>query len=95
STISNFKFLVILQPAAKHGQMILVVRHKIDHIKIPSPRGPEFGVLQGVEVVFDCWFESGSMSYAYIHFPFETKEFFSDNFPRLFVARGFRSTRGW
>ncbi|XP_071742036.1 isoleucine--tRNA ligase, cytoplasmic-like isoform X2 [Rutidosis leptorrhynchoides] len=70
-------------------------RHKIDHITIPSPRGPEFGVLRRVEDVFDCWFESGSMPYAYIHYPFENKEFFDKNFPGHFVAEGLDQTRGW
>ncbi|XP_076925325.1 isoleucine--tRNA ligase, cytoplasmic-like [Bidens hawaiensis] len=70
-------------------------RHKIDHITIPSPRGPEFGELHRVEDVFDCWFESGSMPYAYIHYPFENKEYFNKNFPGHFVAEGLDQTRGW
>ncbi|KAK6119823.1 hypothetical protein DH2020_046448 [Rehmannia glutinosa] len=70
-------------------------RHKIDHITIPSRRGPEFGVLRRVEDVFDCWFESGSMPYAYIHYPFENVELFENNFPGHFVAEGLDQTRGW
>lgn len=70
-------------------------RHKIDHITIPSKRGPEFGVLKRVEDVFDCWFESGSMPYAYIHYPFENTELFEHNFPGDFVAEGLDQTRGW
>ncbi|KAH7404650.1 hypothetical protein KP509_15G036400 [Ceratopteris richardii] len=70
-------------------------RHKIDHITIPSRRGPEFGVLKRVEDVFDCWFESGSMPYAYIHYPFENTELFEHNFPGDFVAEGLDQTRGW
>ena len=45
--------------------------------------------------VFDCWFESGSMPYAYIHYPFENKELFEKNFPGHFVAEGLDQTRGW
>ncbi|KAF8118511.1 hypothetical protein N665_0005s0268 [Sinapis alba] len=70
-------------------------RHHIDQITIPSSRGPEFGVLRRVEDVFDCWFESGSMPYAYIHYPFENKELFEQNFPGDFVAEGLDQTRGW
>lgn len=70
-------------------------RHNIDHITIPSQRGPEFGVLRRVEDVFDCWFESGSMPYAYIHYPFENVELFEKNFPGHFVAEGLDQTRGW
>lgn len=70
-------------------------RHHIDQITIPSSRGPEFGVLRRVEDVFDCWFESGSMPFAYIHYPFENKELFEKNFPGDFVAEGLDQTRGW
>ncbi|KAF8402282.1 hypothetical protein HHK36_013234 [Tetracentron sinense] len=70
-------------------------RHNIDHITIPSSRGPEFGVLRRIDEVFDCWFESGSMPYAYIHYPFENVELFENNFPGHFVAEGLDQTRGW
>ncbi|PWZ05187.1 hypothetical protein Zm00014a_001843 [Zea mays] len=70
-------------------------RHYVDDITIPSKRGPEFGVLKRVDDVFDCWFESGSMPYAYIHYPFENRELFEKNFPGNFVAEGLDQTRGW
>ncbi|KAK8518191.1 hypothetical protein V6N13_027669 [Hibiscus sabdariffa] len=70
-------------------------RHNIDHITVPSTRGPEFGVLRRINDVFDCWFESGSMPYAYIHYPFENVELFEKNFPGHFVAEGLDQTRGW
>jgi isoleucyl-tRNA synthetase len=70
-------------------------RHFIDHIPIPSARGADFPPLRRVEDVFDCWFESGSMPYAHIHYPFENREFFDTNFPADFVAEGLDQTRGW
>ncbi|KAK4754476.1 hypothetical protein SAY87_002580 [Trapa incisa] len=70
-------------------------RQNIDHITIPSSRGPEFGVLKRVHDVFDCWFESGSMPYAYLHYPFENTELFEKNFPGHFIAEGLDQTRGW
>ncbi|EHA8588773.1 putative Isoleucine--tRNA ligase, cytoplasmic [Cocos nucifera] len=70
-------------------------RHFIDHITIPDGHGPEYGMLRSVEDVFDCWFESGSMPYAYIHYPFENAELFEKNFPGHFVAEGLDQTRGW
>ncbi|CAN6702394.1 unnamed protein product [Malus baccata var. baccata] len=70
-------------------------RHNIDHITIPSARGPQHGVLRRIDDVFDCWFESGSMPYAYIHYPFENVELFERNFPGHFVAEGLDQTRGW
>lgn len=39
-----------------------------------------------VDEVFDCWFESGSMPYAQLHYPFENKERFERNFPADFIA---------
>ncbi|XP_024517008.1 isoleucine--tRNA ligase, cytoplasmic isoform X2 [Selaginella moellendorffii] len=68
-------------------------RHFIDDITIPSKTGR--GVLHRVDDVFDCWFESGSMPYAYIHYPFENRELFDKNFPGHFVAEGLDQTRGW
>ncbi|CAL5221457.1 g3649 [Coccomyxa viridis] len=68
-------------------------RHMIDHLTIPSRQGK--GVLKRVDEVFDCWFESGSMPYAQLHYPFENKEFFEGNFPADFVAEGQDQTRGW
>ncbi|XWS43910.1 hypothetical protein CRYUN_Cryun16bG0145300 [Craigia yunnanensis] len=70
-------------------------RHNIDHITVPSTRGSEFGVLRRIDDVLDCWFESGSMPYAYIHYPFENVELFEKNFPGHFVAEGLDQTRGW
>ncbi|XP_057456760.1 isoleucine--tRNA ligase, cytoplasmic [Lotus japonicus] len=67
-------------------------RHNIDHITIQSESGR---VLRRVDDVFDCWFESGSMPYAYIHYPFENVELFEKNFPGHFVAEGLDQTRGW
>lgn len=61
-------------------------RHFIDGLTIPSKTGR--GPLRRVDEVFDCWFESGSMPYAYLHYPFENKELFENNFPADFVAEG-------
>nr|GAT56292.1 predicted protein [Mycena chlorophos] len=68
-------------------------RESIDHLTIPSPSGK--GTLKRVEEVFDCWFESGSMPYAQLHYPFENKELFESSFPAQFVCEGIDQTRGW
>jgi isoleucyl-tRNA synthetase len=68
-------------------------RHHIDQLTIPSKQGK--GILRRVDDVFDCWFESGSMPYAQLHYPFENKELFENNFPADFVAEGLDQTRGW
>ena len=53
------------------------------------------GIMKRVPDVLDCWFESGSMPYAQMHYPFENKEKFEDNFPAEFIAEGVDQTRAW
>ena len=53
------------------------------------------GTMKVVDVVFDCWFESGSMPYAQLHYPFENNSRFKNIFPADFVAEGLDQTRGW
>ena len=53
------------------------------------------GIMKRIPEVLDCWFESGLMPYAQVHYPFENKEFFEENFPAQFVAEGIDQTRGW
>lgn len=68
-------------------------KENIDHITIPSKQGK--GLLHRVDEVFDCWFESGSMPYAQLHYPFENKDRFDKGFPADFIAEGLDQTRGW
>ena len=68
-------------------------KEHVDKITIPSKRGK--GVLRRVDEVFDCWFESGSMPYAQMHYPFENQERFTNGFPADFIAEGLDQTRGW
>lgn len=53
------------------------------------------GVMRRVPEVFDCWFESGSMPYASVHYPFENKASFEEMFPADFVGEAQDQTRGW
>eukprot|EP00096_Caligus_rogercresseyi_P012519 TRINITY_DN5272_c0_g1_i1.p1 TRINITY_DN5272_c0_g1~~TRINITY_DN5272_c0_g1_i1.p1 ORF type:complete len:1255 (+),score=336.16 TRINITY_DN5272_c0_g1_i1:63-3827(+) len=69
-------------------------RDTVDSITIPSAR-PGVPPLKRISEVFDCWFESGSMPYAQVHYPFENKKEFEDNFPADFIAEGADQTRGW
>ncbi|XP_072522622.1 isoleucine--tRNA ligase, cytoplasmic [Salminus brasiliensis] len=68
-------------------------RESIDSLTIPSRCGK--GQLKRVSEVFDCWFESGSMPYAQVHYPFENRREFEDTFPADFIAEGIDQTRGW
>ncbi|EZA51423.1 Isoleucyl-tRNA synthetase, cytoplasmic [Ooceraea biroi] len=69
-------------------------RENIDHLAIPSKR-PGRPPLRRVSEVFDCWFESGSMPYAQMHYPFERRKEFDEYFPADFIAEGIDQTRGW
>ena len=69
-------------------------REYIDKITIPSQKGK--GTLHRISEVFDCWFESGSMPYGQVHYPFEVKDYdFKKGFPADFIAEGIDQTRGW
>ncbi|GMR01986.1 MAG: isoleucine--tRNA ligase [Acidimicrobiia bacterium] len=53
------------------------------------------GTMKRVPDVLDCWFESGSMPFAQIHYPFENEQRFEQRFPADFIAEGLDQTRGW
>jgi isoleucyl-tRNA synthetase len=55
----------------------------------------EEGTYRRVEEVLDCWFESGAMPYAQLHYPFENAELFEAGFPAQYIAEGLDQTRGW
>ncbi len=55
----------------------------------------EKGKYQRITEVLDCWFESGSMPYAQLHYPFKNQEMFEKGFPAEFIAEGLDQTRGW
>ncbi|MDR1139672.1 MAG: isoleucine--tRNA ligase [Rickettsiales bacterium] len=68
----------------------------IDTLTRPNPDDPTGkSVMRRVPDVFDCWFESGSMPFAQVHYPFENKEWFENNFPADFITEYIAQTRGW
>ncbi len=68
-------------------------REHVDPLTFQLPG--EDGTYRRVEEVLDCWFESGSMPYAQLHYPFENQEVFKAGFPAEFIAEGLDQTRGW
>ncbi|MGE5670368.1 MAG: isoleucine--tRNA ligase [Fibrobacterota bacterium] len=68
-------------------------RHIVDELDIKCPKCGK--TMQRTPEVLDCWFESGSMPYAQLHYPFEHRKRFEDNFPADFIAEGLDQTRGW
>jgi len=72
-------------------------RETVDDIVIPSQPGAIPRSAACCE--FDCWFESGSMSFSHCHYPFEHSDSFDagtdGRFPADFIAEGLDQTRGW
>lgn len=66
-------------------------KHIVDEVVIEKG-GKRF---MRIPEVLDCWFESGSMPYGQMHYPFENKETFERGFPADFIAEGQDQTRGW
>lgn len=85
-------------PVNENGDLDL---HKpyIDEITFVHPdhldSKDEKYLMRPIGDVFDCWFESGSMPYAQLHYPFENKEGFEKNFPADFIIEAIDQTRGW
>ena len=68
----------------------------IDEVVYPNPADPTGkSMMRRVSDVFDCWFESGSMPYAQVHYPFDNKEWFENHFPADFIVEAMDQTRGW
>lgn len=67
-------------------------RPYVDDIFLVSARGQK---MTRESDLIDVWFDSGAMPYAQLHYPFENKEQFSQNFPADFIAEGVDQTRGW
>ncbi|MBR5433257.1 MAG: isoleucine--tRNA ligase [Bacteroidales bacterium] len=67
-------------------------RPYVDNIILVSPKGQK--MYRETDII-DVWFDSGSMPYAQIHYPFENKENFKNVFPADFIAEGVDQTRGW
>lgn len=68
-------------------------RPYVDDVTIECPHCKK--PMKRVKDVIDCWFDSGSMPYAQLHYPFENKETFKENFPADFICEGIDQTRGW
>lgn len=71
-------------------------RPDIDQLVRPNPDDPTGkSMMRRVPEVLDCWFESGSMPYAQVHYPFENKEWFESHYPGDFIVEYIGQTRGW
>ncbi len=68
----------------------------VDDLTRPNPDDPTGrSTMRRVPEVLDCWFESGSMPFAQVHYPFENREWFEDHYPGDFIVEYNGQTRGW
>ena len=71
-------------------------RPYIDDLTRPNPDDPTGqSTMRRIEDVFDVWFDSGSMPYAQVHYPFENHEWFDEHAPADFIVEYIGQTRGW
>lgn len=71
-------------------------RPYIDELTRPNPDDPTGkSTMRRIEDVFDVWFDSGSMPYAQVHYPFENQEWFDSHAPADFIVEYIGQTRGW
>ena len=71
-------------------------RPLIDELVRPNPDDPSGqSMMRRVPEVLDCWFESGSMPFAQVHYPFENADWFEHHYPGDFIVEYLGQTRGW
>jgi isoleucyl-tRNA synthetase len=71
-------------------------RPHVDDLVRPNPDDPTgASTMRRVPEVLDCWFESGSMPFAQVHYPFENREWFDSHYPGDFIVEYIGQTRGW
>jgi isoleucyl-tRNA synthetase len=71
-------------------------RPGIDELTRPNPDDPTGrSTMRRVPEVLDCWFESGSMPFAQVHYPFENAEWFDNHYPGDFIVEYIGQVRGW
>jgi isoleucyl-tRNA synthetase len=68
----------------------------IDELTRPNPDDPTgVSTMRRIPDVLDCWFDSGSMPFAQLHYPFEHAKRFEEHFPADFIVEYVGQTRGW
>ncbi len=71
-------------------------RPYVDWLTRPNPDDPTGkSTMRRVPDVLDVWFDSGSMTFAQVHYPFENADWFDGHFPADFIVEYIGQTRGW
>lgn len=82
-------------PLDEKGE-VNIHRPYIDQLTRPNPDDPSGkSTMRRIEDVFDVWFDSASMPFAQVHYPFENKEWFNTHNPADFIVEYIGQTRGW
>ncbi|SNU00544.1 Isoleucyl-tRNA synthetase [Ruaniaceae bacterium KH17] len=82
-------------PRNRSGEVDLH-RPFIDELTRPNPDDPTGqSTMRRITDILDVWFDSGSMPYAQVHYPFENQDWFEHHFPGDFITEYIGQTRGW
>jgi len=89
-----FKGFVIGDMSEQNYSLVDLHKNVVDKVVLVSDSGK---AMKRESDLIDVWFDSGSMPYAQLHYPFENKELIDSNkaFPADFIAEGVDQTRGW
>jgi isoleucyl-tRNA synthetase len=89
-----FKGFIIGNMSEQNYALVDLHKNIVDKVVLVSKSGKE---MRREGDLIDVWFDSGSMPYAQLHYPFENKELIDNNkaFPADFIAEGVDQTRGW
>ena len=92
-SIEELRALGRLEDGGEVPSDIELHRPYIDRVVIKCPECG--GEMRRTPEVIDCWFDSGSMPFAQLHYPFENQELFHKLFPAAFISEAIDQTRGW
>jgi len=92
-SIAELRELGKMEDGAEVPADIELHRPYIDRVLIKCPECGE--EMRRTPEVIDCWFDSGSMPFAQLHYPFENKDLFEKMFPAAFISEAIDQTRGW
>ncbi|WES96077.1 isoleucine--tRNA ligase [Chryseobacterium arthrosphaerae] len=93
-TENPFKGFIIGNMSESNYELVDLHKNVVDKVILVSDSGK---AMNRESDLIDVWFDSGSMPYAQLHYPFENKELIDNNkaFPADFIAEGVDQTRGW
>jgi len=92
-SIAELRELGKMEDGAEVPADIELHRPYIDRVVLTCPECGE--EMRRTPEVIDCWFDSGSMPFAQLHYPFENQELFHKLFPAAFISEAIDQTRGW